>query len=625
MKKILFISLLTLSAGTFAACNDWLSIPSPTQLDNETVFENIDAAEMAVLGVYNSSFSETFFYEFGTNSDEAIANEDGVNSRTRMANYEYLLPDITENGYKAMYTAIERANSIIKQLAGYEPSGNAEQKKKNMLLGECYALRAQSYLHLVRLYGDVPYTDKPFEDAASFNLGRTSRDVIYDACVADLQQAIELLPWFSEGAIPTPERFSKNAAYGLLARVALYAAGYSLRWDLETYAESSLKIAKRSDAARVRELYQIASDACAAVIAKGENALLPKFETVFKDIINDRYNNESMLEFGQLGDNNNFNPARIGYTNGMAAIRNNTIEGLGRCYPMQRGMPTLWFDYEHGDTRRNVTIANHGIDINGGRVLQPYSAQTMGKFRGTWRTTARPSDDRRSINWISLRYSDVLLMYAEAQNELNNGPTSQAIDALKQVRTRAFGGNASLIGTIPSDYQGFLDAIIEERKLELAFEGWRKTDLARWGILYETLMETKTKLHALIYREGEYADVPRFVAYKIERGQLGDPINEVEYVYTYMTEPNATEKAQIAAEGLTLVNMNGEASRCGLSAAFIFFFDTADVNKLNPWVDGQFLNGLQKNKSELYPFKQTIMDQNPGLKGQQLPGYMAAQ
>lgn len=72
--------------------------------------------------------------------------------------------------------------------------------------------------------------------------------------------------------VDTPERFTKNSAYGILARVALYAAGYSLRWDLNTvpYNAGTVEIAQRSDAARIKELYQIAADACKAVITKGK-------------------------------------------------------------------------------------------------------------------------------------------------------------------------------------------------------------------------------------------------------------------------------------------------------------------------------------------------------------------
>ena len=72
----------------------------------------------------------------------------------------------------------------------------------------------------------------------------------------DLQDAIELLPWKSEGMVSTPERFTKNSAYGILARVALYAAGYSLRWDLNTvpYDAATVRIAQRDDQNRIKEL-----------------------------------------------------------------------------------------------------------------------------------------------------------------------------------------------------------------------------------------------------------------------------------------------------------------------------------------------------------------------------------
>lgn len=143
----------------------------------------------------------------------------------------------------------------------------SEKGKVNALLGEALAIRAYAYWNLIRFYGDVPFTTVPTSELTTFTSSRTDRDVIYDQCIADLQKAVELLPWQGEANAPsTPERFCKNSAYGILARVALYAAGYSLRWDLNTYDASTLHIARRDDAARVKELYQIAADACKAVI-----------------------------------------------------------------------------------------------------------------------------------------------------------------------------------------------------------------------------------------------------------------------------------------------------------------------------------------------------------------------
>lgn len=612
MKKQLTIILGILSGVTLSSCEDWLAVPSPTQLDSETVFQSLNSAEMAVLGAYASSFHQEVYFHLTAHSDESMSTENN-NSKTRLANYEYVPAESPSGLYTTAYRSVELSNGILKKLADYSPANTAEERRKNMLLGECYALRGLAYLNIVRHFGDMPYTDIPFEDAESFAAGRTDRDYIYDRCVEDLQLAVELLPWLSEGQITTPERFSKNAAYGILARIALYAAGYSLRWDLQSYAPGSRVLAQRPDQARVRELYQIAADACQAVMNRQENALLPQYETVFRDLVNGRYNQESMLEFGQWG--NDFNGSGIGYTNGIAILRGNPL--FGRSFPLQGAMPTLWFDFDETDTRRGVTIANYGLNDVSERLLNPYSMFGIGKFRVVWKADKGFADNRRNVNWSWLRYSDVLLMYAEAENELNNAPGPQAINALKAVRTRAFGGDESGIGTIPTDYQGFKDAIIEERKLELAFEGWRRTDLVRWGIMFEKQNETKANLMALARREGKYADVPRFAAYKIETAGFNDPLVEIVPDYTYMTEPGSAEKARLTAEGYRLVNMNGDVISSGATRFDLIDFST---NNLPVWITGLFA-GMQKNHSELIPLGPVKIDTNPGLAGQELPGY----
>ena len=90
-----------------------------------------------------------------------------------------------------------------------------EKKKRDALLGEALAIRAYAYWNLVRFYGDVPYSNIPTSELNSYSSSRVSRDEIWDNCVKDLQDAIELLPWKSEGMVSTPERFTKNSAYGI--------------------------------------------------------------------------------------------------------------------------------------------------------------------------------------------------------------------------------------------------------------------------------------------------------------------------------------------------------------------------------------------------------------------------
>lgn len=606
MKKILYnISILILSCAMLTSCKKFLDRKSQSQFDSETTFENSAKAEMAVLGIYTLSFNRELYYQFGMGTDECISTEGSTNSKNQFSNYVYS-PDITPTDtYTSMYRAIEYANICIKNLSTMKGVDSADQKKINMLLGESYALRAMSFLNVVRFFGDVPYPTIPVQDAGTFTSSRVSRDTIYDGCVADLQKAIDLLPWKSEGMVPTPERFTKNAAYGILARTALYAAGYSLRWDLNTYAASSVKLAQRSDANRIKQLYQIASDACNAIIQKGENSLLKSYEQVFRDLVSGNYNNESMLEYGQYGTD--VNSSAIGYTNGMFT---HTSSMYGKAQPAMGAIPTLYYDFQDGDTRRDVSIANYGITATSQRQLNSYGANTIGKFRVTWKSSAGTAINKRDINWPWLRYSDVLLMYAEAQNELNNGPTAAAKAAYEQVRTRGFGGDATKIGATPTTYQDFRNAIINERKLELAFEGWRRTDLVRWGIQYETLTQCKQNVIDMANKTGKYANIDQYRTYKLVTAtSWNDPVVAVPFT-GYKTKLTATDSANAKANGLTILDMFSNVAASGGQALV--------ANQT--WVTDIF-RGIQKNKTELLPLNTTTINNNPGLAGEQHPLY----
>jgi hypothetical protein len=606
MKKIIYnITILTFAVLSFASCKKWLNMPSDSKFDSETTFQTVDKAEMAVLGIYPFTFNREIYYQFGMGTDECISTEGEANSKNQFSNYVYS-PGITPTDtYTAMYRAIEYANVCIKNLSVMTAQSDAEQKKINMLLGESYAMRAMSYLNVVRFFGDLPYPTIPVQDAGTFTSSRVSRDTIYDGCVADLQKAIDLLPWKGEGMVPTPERFTKNAAYGILARVALYAAGYSLRWDLNTYSAGTIAMAQRSDAARIRELYQIASDACNAVMTRGENDLLGSYETVFRDLVNGRYNKESILEYGQYGTN--VNGSAIGYTNGMFAHSSSLY---GKAEPLMAAMPTLLYDFEEGDQRRDVSIATYGVTAANKRQMNPYGSNRIGKFRVTWKSTAGTGINKRDINWPWLRYSDILLMYAEAQNELNNGPSDAGKAAFEKVRTRGFGGDAAKIGITPATYQDFKNAIINERKLELAFEGLRRTDLVRWGIQYQVLSQAKQNVIDMANVKGKYTNIDLFRAYKQETATaFNDPVVAIPYI-GYKTAPTPAEQAQLTADGYTLLDMRSNVAPHGGQA----------LAASQAWVKAIF-RGLAENRTELLPLNTTTIDNNPGLAGQQHPLY----
>ena len=657
MKKI-FNILGVAALLAFTSCQDWLDMPSESKADSSSVFETVSRAEMAVVGAYSYLHTQELNYQLLMGTDESSSTE--ANSKYYMSNYDYTnVTGLVSKTYTNMYKAIEYENVCIKNIPNMSASSEADKKKLDALLGEALAVRAYAYWNIVRFYGDVPYADVPTTDLTTFSSSRVSRDTIWDHCVRDLQRAVELLPWKSEGMVATGERFTKNSAYGILARVALYAAGYSLRWDLNTfpYDKNTVKIAKREDATRVKELLQIAANACKAVIDKGENRLLDDYDQVFRDLALKQYNDESMLEFGWYGPNGE--DVRTGYTNGIPTSGTSAIFGKGGAQMVV--MPTLYFDYEEGDQRRDVSVCNYGIVAPDTLRMSTYLGACIGKFRIDWKKDRGTSDSKRDINFPLLRYSDVLLMYAEALNELNNGPTPEAVNALKKVRLRAFKKDESKIGTIPTAYQEFRDAIILERKLELSNESLRKTDLTRWGILYEHLTAEKEKLYQLARREGKYADVDVYRAYKKVTAGLPNEYISVPYISmskedikslnltlkedsvlnrlnasgeghldrifyeakgsdkVYFTKESVPAGTDVSEAKYVVLNMFGCHSvkqKGGLSVDKV-----EGLADKNTWIEEMFY-GLQKNMVEIIPFNTTsIIEVNPGLAGQQHPCY----
>ena len=669
MNKIIkFLAIPALLIG-LTSCKDWLDLPSESKMDSQSAFESISRAEMTVMGCYTWLHTQELGYQLLEGTDECVSTES--NSKYNVSNYDYTnTSGMLSNTYTTMYKAIEYANVCIDALPGMNV-GEGDVAKRNMLLGEALAIRAYAYWNLVRFYGDVPFTTVPTSKASTFTSSRTSRDIIWDQCVADLQQAVGLLPWKSEAQV-TPERFTKNAAYGILARVALYAAGYSLRWDLSTvpYNASTVRIAQRDDQARVKELYQIAADACKAVITKGENSLVANYDQLFRDLALEQYNNETMLEFGWHGTT--APDVRTGYTNGIPA--SGTSYEVGKIAAQMMAMPTFYFEFEDGDQRRDVSVCNYGIvgvnkEKNSTYQMETFAGMGVGKYRCNWKKERGSSDSKRDINWPLLRYSDVLLMYAEALNELNNGANTDAVNAVKQVRMRAFKNDANKVGTIPTGYQDFKNFIIQERKLELSCEGLRKSDLTRWGILYEHLTAEKEKLVQLCNHEGKYANVPQYRVYKLDQTPaLQDP--NIALPYLEATEADIAKLGLSDADLLTLHTLNNGSKGILKNKELLegsdgkVYFSAADVpagvtttavkynilnmwsiNSLkqkgnlsvkevkengstiaanNAWITGTsgLYYGLKKNMVEILPFNTTnIIDVNPGLAGQQHPCY----
>lgn len=540
-KKLVILSVVALSMG-MTSCADWLEMPSYTSADSETVFKNEEAAELFVTGCYRGIIPTEMVYQLMAGETVTHSSEDGTtnNGKYNICNwfYDSTSPYTVTTLYNEEYGAIEATNIAIKNL-----NMMPETTKRNSLLGEALALRAFAYLNLISIYGDVPANWQPLEDMdpddeSTFYPKRTSRDVIYDRIVSDLQTAANYMPWFEESGFATTERLTKQSTLALLARVALYAGGYSLRWNLETNDPATLKVSRRSDEARVRELYQIADKACSDIIEHGQNSLV-QAEGGMSGFQNLWYN-YCQRKFTSLNKEILWSLAQYGATTnskfGLYAHPGTRGGTYGSRKAMQFILPTYYLSFEEGDTRRDVTCTSYSIYfLEGGAsndtwvdVGTTYSCIMSGKFRIPWCVAPESDANKRNVNIPIIRYSDVLLMYAEAQNYLNGAPTQPAKDALKEIRDRA--GVGSL--PIPTDPQEFEDALAQERKWEFGGELSLRTDLIRMGRIAKELAATKQAMKDLSDRKNKYADVPVYRLYKFHKDAqtYGDTFLAIDYI-----------------------------------------------------------------------------------------------
>jgi hypothetical protein len=429
-------------------------------------------------------------------------------------------PDNTEldKPFKQLYEGIERANVTIKYIPAsdlYNNGSEADKVKMRKLYGEVLTLRAQFFHELIRNWGDVPAPFEPSADQKDLYLPKTDRDTIYDRLLEDLKLAATLVPWRSESGDPST-RITKAAVKGLRARLALARGGYSLRRQPQ-------QMIRRED---FRKYYQIALEECRDIIQSSQHGLNPSFENLFRSIHGGNRRdplNEWIFEVGAFGGNSRTD-SKLGYANG---LRINADSKYGTANGGVVAIPTYFYEFDSiGDSRRDVTLAYFEIDNKDNKVLTTATDMRDGKYRKYW-TSLNGTNQNLGINWPILRYADILLMYAEADNEINNGPSAAAISAFELVRKRAFTGYESRTGTTPTDKDGFFNAIVKERLLEFGGEGVRKYDLIRWNLLATTINATRANLRAFMTGTGRYANVPEYIytiPNKVLNGSIPDEI-----------------------------------------------------------------------------------------------------
>jgi len=611
-KKNKLYDLLRVALGIWIAlsansCKKYLEPAAVSSFSADYVFSNVQNAQKAVLSAYaqmegDNGYGIRISMYYAYDNDEMIGmHQTGDGDRGDIAHFTLNAGNgQLYNPWVQLYKGIEFANNCIyyiPKMALYT-SGSAQQiGELQRLYGEALTLRAQFYLELIRNWGDVPAQFLPSVFVPKGLPGKMDRDSIYDHLLDDLFQAEALVPWRTEVANlgdPASERITKGAVKGLRARIALYRGGYSLRRASSTYGQV---MARPAD---YLNYYKIALSECGDLMQRrDEHTLNPSFQAVFKNVLDahtalDPYG-EILFEVGMAGGTGT-NDSKLGYYDGTK------VNGVGNA--AIGVLPTYFYLFDSTDTRRDVTCAAYEVNADLNTLKgHPITTIVEAKFRKDWMTNPvqlSSTAQYLGVDWPILRFSDILLMYAEADNEVNNGPTSAGKAAFEEVRTRGYGGNAAFIGTTPSDHDGFFNAVVKERSLEFGGEGVRKYDLIRWNLINTRLADAKTNLTNMSLRTGTFAG--NYANNPLDFSQLPD----TSFYKTSSTIVTGVIWGNSLYTPRTVNSISGYSKVAWATAAITNFLKTSS--------SGSFAAGFTPNHSELLPIPQSAIDADYNLK-----------
>ncbi len=447
--KNILCAVLTVTVLAIS-CTDRLEIGPISNVGSGNFYKTKSDIEQAVVASYDALQDEgqykfNFMFLMEIRADDAFV-ESPTNSGGAQGDID--LFQITpgnsriEDSWNSCYKGIQRCNIVLNRIGDIDMDATL----KNTRSGEVKFLRALTYFNLVRLWGNVPLvtseTGDPFE---LFSIGRTPVSDVYKQIIKDLTEAVSQLP--STNGVG---RATKGAAQTLLGKVYLTQKN----WD----------------------------DAVTVLSAVSGYSLNSKFED----------------NFGSANENGSESIFEVQFQagNGEGSIFPNQVAPVGSADELLKGIGSqrgenipsnsLFNSFETGDLRKDASI---GILANG---TTRYAKKLI---------EVPVADQDSNLNFIVLRYADVLLMLAEALNEQNYASGGRAFELINQIRTRA--GLSSFTSTDLPDQASFRNAVLNERRHEFVSENHRWFDLVRTSRAISTLNAStssfKVSSHQLIY------------------------------------------------------------------------------------------------------------------------------
>jgi len=499
--KLKNIFMAGAAAMMLASCNDYLDVDAPSAYTTDFVYGDSTEIERALNGVYAQALVNNLYGRYYQSTFQYNTDVDfGASSSNAHAHNTYSRYDCDDQGgeiysfWTAAYSLIEYANKFINnaQNSSFYANGNTNVLQ---MIGEAKCLRAMAYHDLVVMWGDVPFTFTPTASLGSdFVIPIFDRQVIQDSLIADLKDASKYMK-FSTEIDNGVERCSKDFAWAMIARIALTAGGYSLRPNTSD-AKSYGTMERPSDYIKY---YKIVKDYTDSVINSKTHNLGQSYQEVFVNECNYNVvnNDDVIFELPFAKDASGY----TGYAQGPTynAYESNTVGPWGACNGGTRVNAFYRFLFQENDKRREFVnglwyysyyTTSSGSLADTVYIRNDYSVHNN-KWSKLWTDESNAlGTDKTSntgINYPYMRYADVLLMNAEAENEIN-GPTESAKKNLIAVRERAFSSDLDIYNFEASTKEDFQKTILRERMYEFAGENMRWRDLVRTNTISEELM-----------------------------------------------------------------------------------------------------------------------------------------
>lgn len=442
MKCLIYILLPVLVCLT--GCKKFLTTEPTSTLAPEDYYSSTNLTS-ALAGVYNPLFQSTvygsaMYYTLGACTDEGFYGGSGRTLTTGVPVYNFDYSNSDVNGFwTSLYTGIERANELM-----YYVSATDSNATTRAVYGEALFLRAYYHFLLVSNFGDVPLHIARTSDVSNVNMPRTPSTQVYAQILKDMKEAESRV--FTATSLGHSGRVSRTAVEGILARVYLTMAGYPLNQGLPAY-DSARTYANK-------------------VVASGEHSLNSSYSQVFINEAADVYDvKECMWEADFSGNNLSTQQTggRLGNLNGIpftSAATYSNVTGssdylyldTGYSYAFIWATAKLYNLYSVSDARRDWAIQCFNYTVTTTttppRVTRtPLTGafvynRTSAKWRRNYEVVYTKNKNYTPENFPILRYSDVLLMLAEAEFQVN-GSTAVALNAINQVRERGYGITAT--------------------------------------------------------------------------------------------------------------------------------------------------------------------------------------